>query len=78
MHGSVSQCVTYFYHDQPIAGLATRSLFVRCSFVPYRSYSPLQLYSSVEEHPEAVEGKIHGIKPLAHLFNLLTFCMCIV
>ena len=70
MHGSVSQCVTSFYHDQPIAGLATRSLFVRCSFVPYLSYSA--------EHPEAVEGKIHGIKPLAHLFNLLTFCMCIV
>ena len=35
-------------------------------------------HSFVEEHPEAVEGKIHGIKPLAHLFNLLTFCMCIV
>ena len=48
------------------AGLSTRSLFVRSSFVLSRSYCPPQLYSSVEEHPQPVEGKIQGIEKLLH------------
>ena len=50
-------------------GLATRSLFVRSSFVPFRSYCPPQLFSSVEEHPQPVEGKICGKFNNRYLFG---------
>jgi hypothetical protein len=60
------------------AGQSTRSLLLRSSFIPSRSYCPPQLYSSVEEHPQPVEGKIQGIILLGNLHDHKPFSDIIV
>ena len=62
-------------HDLYYTGLtATKSPLLRVSFVPSRRYSPPRLYSSVEEHPEPVEGKIHGREVDTEACISLIFC----